>query len=388
MRNEKKAILIICRNHLSKAPRFLMEVNALKYRFRLIGAGLSGSPDQAYSFVDITRVKPVDFHYTYPVPLKKIISLFVKLLFPRKNTAENLLRYNYRKLRKLNYDLIIVHHFSDLELASKLADYKKVKLVFNAHEYYPLEFDSDENWMKEIHPYYTALAKKYLNRMETCFCVGEKIAEKYKCEFGMSSHVITNAKRFYDLKPLILLETEKVKLVHHGNGMRSRCLELMIDVVKLLGERYTLDLILVPGEEDYIEELKALYASDSQIRFPDPVSVSGIPDALNKYDIGIYILPPRNFNDNYALPNKFFEFIQARLAIAIAPSPEMKAIVEKHELGVVANDFTPKALAEQIAALSVEKINYYKTRSHQNAKLLSVEENERVIRETIEYILS
>lgn len=381
----KKTVLLICRNHLAKAPRFLMEVRALREDFNLIAAGLSEvTGEDSGQFINIGKVKPIDFHYTYPYPIKKLISLFIRLFIPQKK----ILNYNFQQLKKPDYDLIIVHHFSDLELAVKLAEYKRVKVIFNAHEYYPLEFDNDAIWMREVHPHYTALAEKYLKKMVLCLCVGTKIAEKYKTEFGMDSKVITNAKRFYHLKPSPVIKSAKIKLVHHGNAMRSRKLELMIDLVKLLGDQYTLDLILVPGEEDYINELKARYESDYQVRFPEPVPVNQIPEVLNHYDIGLYILSPQNFNDNYALPNKFFEFIQARLAIAIAPSPEMKAIVEKYDLGVVADDFTPQALAEKIAKLSVEKIIYYKHQSHAHAATLSVEENEKIIKETVEEMIA
>lgn len=364
-----------------------MEVNALKEHYRLIAAGLSGESNN-YQFVDIGRIKAIDFHYKYPVVIKKLISLIVRLFFLKKNTVENLFRYNLSQLSKLQFDLIIVHHFSDIELAVKLAETKNVKLVFNAHEYYPLEFDSDRDWMNSVHPKYMSIGQKYLGKMAICLCVGQEIAKRYKLEFGIDSKVITNAKRFMDLQPSPVGSGGRIRLVHHGNAMRSRKLELMITVVKLLGTNYSLDLILVPGEEDYIQELKTIYSGDSQINFRDPVSVQHIPEALNAYDIGIYILPPQNFNDQYALPNKFFEFIQARLAIAIAPSPEMKAIVENYDLGVVAEDFSPESLAAYIKNLSFEKIAYYKQQSHTHARVLSVEENERIITNTVQEILS
>ena len=54
-----------------------------------------------------------------------------------------------------------------------------------------------------------------------------------------------------------------------------------------------------------------------------------IVDTIAEYDIGLFILSPINFNYYHALPNKLFEFIQARLAIAVSPSPEMARIVHR-----------------------------------------------------------
>ena len=61
----------------------------------------------------------------------------------------------------------------------------------------------------------------------------------------------------------------------------------------------------------------------------------------------------------------------------------MKQIIEKYNLGVVANDFSPKALAEKIKVLTVEDINAFKSNSHKYAFELSGEHNERIILEEI-----
>ena len=98
-------------------------------------------------------------------------------------------------------------------------------------------------------------------------------------------------------------------------------------------------------------------------------------ELLNKYDIGLYLLPPMNFNQEHALPNKFFEFIQARLAIAIGPSSEMTSIVEKYDCGIVSKDFEPENLASKINSLSTEKVRYYKQNSHKTAQELNSEVN-------------
>ena len=89
----------------------------------------------------------------------------------------------------------------------------------------------------------------------------------------------------------------------------------------------------------------------------------------------MYLLPPTSFNTQHALPNKFFEFIQPRLAIAIGPSPEMAKIVEAHDCGVVARDFEPKSLANCLLKLDYNKINHYKCQSHRIARKLSAEQN-------------
>jgi hypothetical protein len=109
---------------------------------------------------------------------------------------------------------------------------------------------------------------------------------------------------------------------------------------------------------------------------------------LNQYDIGVYLLEPVNFNFLHSLPNKFFEFIQARLAVAIGPSPEMARLVREYDLGVVADDFSPQALAQCLLGLDLKRIEYYKSQSHKVAHLLSAEQNKKILLDLVERVLA
>jgi hypothetical protein len=373
-----------------------MEIRALKGSYKIMAAGVScESMENDFEFIELNNNLSdqdfLTFHYKYPSVLRKVISFFISLFFKmrlhHKLRDRMHLKNKFNQFKNQNLDLIIVHHFVDLALAVKLAKYKNVKLIFNAHEYYPLEFDDDQNWMETVHVRYVNIAKKYLKYINVCFCVGEKIAKKYKQEFNLDSIVITNSKSFYNLNPSPLKNNDKIKLIHHGGAIRSRKIELMIQMMKYLNDNYTLDLILIPDEEAYWQELKVLASNYTNIRFIKPVSTNEISNYINKYDIGVYILPNNSFNNTYALPNKFFEFIQARLAIAISPSPEMAFIVNKYDLGIVADDFTPQSLASKIKILDSERIMHYKNNAHRYAEELSVENNEFLIKKTVDTLL-
>jgi len=145
----------------------------------------------------------------------------------------------------------------------------------------------------------------------------------------------------------------------------------MIGMLDHLDSRFTLDLILVPADPDYLRELHRLGSSNPRVRFLPPVPMLEIPATLNAYDLGLYLLEPNSFNNRHALPNKFFEFIQARLAIAIGPSPEMARLVRQHDLGIVSADFSPQSLAASLNALTSAQIATCKANSHRAAPLLS-----------------
>jgi hypothetical protein len=120
------------------------------------------------------------------------------------------------------------------------------------------------------------------------------------------------------------------------------------------------------------------------VRIVDPVCFSDIVPFLNRYDLGLYILPPRNLNLKHALPNKLFEFIQARLGVAIGPSIEMRKIVEEFDCGVVASDFTPKSLAVKLNALDGNQVGYYKNQADRAAGIMNIEKTRKRILSIIE----
>ena len=94
---------------------------------------------------------------------------------------------------------------------------------------------------------------------------------------------------------------------------------------------------------------------------------------MNKYDIGFYYLAPTNFNTKYSLPNKFFEYIQARLAIVIGPSPEMVKYLKLYKCGVFSEEYNLHEMEKTILNLSPKDIMGMKLNSNIAAKVLNAE---------------
>jgi hypothetical protein len=107
----------------------------------------------------------------------------------------------------------------------------------------------------------------------------------------------------------------------------------------------------------------------------------------NAYDIGLYLLEPSSFNNLHALPNKFFEFIQSRLAVAIGPSPEMARLVEKYDVGVVARSFSPVDMARALEHLDAERIDHFKRQADAAARELCFERSSKVLLALVEQVL-
>ncbi len=193
--------------------------------------------------------------------------------------------------------------------------------------------------------------------------------------------MLTNAPPQSALEPSPV--DRPIRLIHHGIAAAERQLELMIEAMDLLDDRFTLDLMLVPSQPRYMARLDRLIAARPRIRLLEPVPQRSIVECCNAYDAGVFVLPPRNGNQLHVLPNKLFEFIQARLAVVVGPSPEMARIVREHDCGVVADDFTAPSLARALSGLTPERLMAYKLGAAAAAELLNAERNRGVLLELV-----
>ncbi len=162
----------------------------------------------------------------------------------------------------------------------------------------------------------------------------------------------------------------------------------MIETADLLEERFSLDLMLVPtNDKEYFAKLEQMAKIRKNVRIIEPVSFESIIPFTSKYDVGFYILQPTNYNGYFALPNKFFEFIQARLAIAIGPSPQMAKYVKEYDLGVISPDFTPKSMSKTLNSLTKEQILKYKENANKAAKILNATTEGEKLLKIVEEVL-
>jgi hypothetical protein len=388
-----KHIAIVCFSNYVTEPRVLRTIEALKqeYRITLFSADKTISNIQCENIaaLDVDR-EEINFHHKFPALVKRTVAFMLKIggySFQSKNYFKRQYWSEERKnlLHKIDagkYDLVIGHGIYTLPILAAL----KTKTVFNAHEYYFKEFEEDTNWRKYTQPYYKFILDEYLSEINLMFCVSKLIQDEYQKHFQINSVVVTNATKFQDLEPTEV--GTDIKIIHHGGAIRTRQLELMAEMMNYLPETYSLTFMLTPSDAQYLGELKELSRHQSNIMFIEPVPVNQIAETCNRYDVGLFILPPVNFNWYYALPNKLFEFIQGRLCIAVSPNPDMKRVVEENQLGLVATDYTAESMAKEFAKLTREKIIYHKQQSHICAGILNAGQAQKLILEEVKKLLN
>lgn len=281
-----------------------------------------------------------------------------------------------KPIKDENFDIIYANDIESLPLAIRLK--KNAKIVFDAHEYSPRQNENILSFRIFLMGYIDYLCRTFIPQADAMITVSWGIADEYSSKYGVKPEVMTNAPDPVNLKPVDVNE-HTIKLIYHGEVSASRHTESMIQMIDFVDERFSLDLMIKSSDINYMEKLTAMVRQRKNIRIIPPVDMKNIIAFTNSYDIGIYILKPNSFNQTYALPNKFFEYIQARLAIAIGPSPEMARIVKEFDLGLVSKDFSPESLAHELNSLTKSDIEYFKNQSHRAASQLSSEQNLKIL---------
>lgn len=267
------------------------------------------------------------------------------------------------------FDLVVANDARALPLAFEAA--RGAPVWADLHEWAPEENSTNLPWRLLVKPYMDWLCREYLPRVAVATTVSESIAELYEEHYGVRPEIVRNAGPLRDLAPKPL-DADRIRLVHSGIAVRNRNVESLIDAVAALDHRFSLDLYLV-DTGGYRAALEARAAGSERIRFHDPVLPDQLPATLNGYDLGVFLLPPLTVNYRFMLPNKFFDFVQARLGVVFGPAVETDRVIHEHGLGLVTTGWSPEDLVDALRGLEAEDVARFKAASDAAAPTLSNE---------------
>jgi glycosyltransferase involved in cell wall biosynthesis len=280
-------------------------------------------------------------------------------------------------------DLLLLNDTILLPAAFEAANGSSI--VFDAHEYAPTQHAELFRFRVLVAPLVKHICRSYLPKVQGMMVVSEGIGELYGAYAPVKPVVVTNAPPFAAISPRPV--DDNIRLIHFGGADPARQLEKMIEMMSYLDERFSLELMLVGGDS-YVRELKRLAGADSRIRFRPPVAMQKLVEVASEADVGVILYSDDNPQLRYSLPNKFFEYIQARLAVAVGPSPEMAKIVRRFECGIVGPTFEARDLANLLSAMDKSTLRQFKKNADSAAQKLSAEANAPLIRELITRVLS
>ncbi|MGO4595436.1 glycosyltransferase family 1 protein [Leifsonia sp. 2TAF2] len=360
----RRSLLILSFSNIRSDPRVLKQVQLFRDRYDVTTCGFGDAPDGVVEHIEVAPDARTWVDDKVAIALRR---------YERAYWGTAAVADARPKLEGRRFDGILANDLTAVPLA--LALEPRFGVHGDLHEFAPKEKDDDLRWRLAVAPYMRWLCRNYLPKLVSVTTVARGIADRYEADYGVTVGVVTNAAPYAEREPRPV--HTPIRLIHSAAGQRYRKLENFIELMKDAPADVTLDMIVMPNEPDYVAELKAMGEGVPGLTFRDPVPYDRLVETLAEYDVSMTFLPPTNFNLAHALPNKFFEAVQARLALIIGPSPEMVTILEEYGLGAVVPDFSVESLRALIARITPEQVAAWKAASHVAARPLSAESQQR-----------
>lgn len=139
------------------------------------------------------------------------------------------------------------------------------------------------------------------------------------------------------------LRQDQIIFLTQGVLSPNRGIEIMLDTFAAMADDSRVLVIMGSG---VLESRVRSYAQRSANIFHHPAVP---PDQVIAHtvaaDYGIALIRGASFSYQHCLPNKLFEYLMAGLPVIVSDLPEMRAVVERMNLGVVCETFSVAALS-------------------------------------------
>jgi glycosyltransferase involved in cell wall biosynthesis len=264
------------------------------------------------------------------------------------------------------------------------------RVIFDAREFFPLQFEHSFIWRVLIGSGMHRLMRMLLPECDAVTTVSEGLRDGYRGLCGVEPHVILNVPRRGSCgrgrSELRALQDAPLRIVFHGRANRNRRIEVFASAGVLLARRATIDIYLT-GPRRRRRAIAGSASDVSNVRVHEPLRFGQIPTTLARYDLAAIFYPPSTFNLLHSMPSKFFEYLHSGLPVVIGPYPDMARIVRTYDCGIVAEDFTPQALAAAIDSVSPERLVVLQANARSAADELCAEVEYRKLTDVVMHLL-
>lgn len=265
-------------------------------------------------------------------------------------------------------DLYIGHNLAALPATVVAAKKQKRPCGFDAEDLHRYEISSDPSHSDVILKSY--IENKYLPDVQYLTVSSEPIGVVYQKLFpNLLQEVVHNVFPKSNIQShSLLLHSEPIKLFWFSQTLGNR--RGLQDIVGALTQlpRQDYELHLLCDQPAYSLSFKnELILSGINIRFYDPIPHDQLVTFAAQFDIGLAIEPGFSINNNLALSNKLFTYLQAGLFVIASTTTAQKAFLEQYsDIGLLYN---PGDLLSLIKILNLLKNNRKAIHSGQRASL-------------------
>jgi glycosyltransferase involved in cell wall biosynthesis len=261
------------------------------------------------------------------------LQLFLFLLFRRK------------------IDILVANDLDTLPANYLISRFRNIPIVYDSHEYFTEV--PELIGRKRVRNFWLGIEKRILPKLQIAYTASRPIADIYKQNYGPDFEVIHNYPLREKEISAFKLPFEKggdKLLIYQGAVNMGRGLELLINAVAEL-EKVKL---VIAGDGDI---RKSLENEISEMGLGNRIFLIGkIPFEQLHYltlqaDAGVSLEEDLGLNYRFAMPNKLFDYIQAGIPVLVSSLPEMKKVVEKYKIGMIAENREVEQICRMLKTL-------------------------------------
>jgi glycosyltransferase involved in cell wall biosynthesis len=237
---------------------------------------------------------------------------------------------------------------------------KKVKIVYDAHEY-----ETERHNQSKIERKLLKFLENFLIKyVDVTITVSNSIAIDYIKLYHINKpYIIFNTPNYRDtnkkniFRKKFNIDEKNIIFLYQGGLSKGRGILEFINLIKnIQNVSY-----IIMGYGPLEKEIKEIVKKEKNIYFHDAVSPDILLDYTSSADIGVCIEENICKSWDYALPNKMFEYYMANLPVIVSGLSEMKKFVIENNTGYVIEDIFSRSefmkIFNEIKNTYKEKIN-------------------------------
>ncbi|PQJ23532.1 glycosyltransferase family 4 protein [Tenacibaculum sp. SG-28] len=263
--------------------------------------------------------------------------------------------YNIRLIILLLFtrkDIILANDLDTLPACYLASVLQRKTIVYDSHELFP-EIPELTN-RPRIKKIWECIEAIIVPKLANCYTVCDSIAGYYYSKYKTKFSVVKNVPRKEN--EAIALDTfQKAKnkntIIYQGAVNKGRGIELVLESMHLLPEW----IFLIIGSGDIISKIQNEISTKNlqqQVLLLGKLSPEELRKVTPMATIGISLEEDMGLSYRYALPNKVFDYIQARVPVLTSDLPEMKKIIEQYAIGEVLTKRTPEQFATTVQQIA------------------------------------
>lgn len=279
--------------------------------------------------------------------------------------------------------LLVANDLDTLPSVFLVSKLRGLPLVYDTHELFTEVPELLDHPCKKA--VWEQMEKMIFPQLKHIMTVNSSIARIYEEKYGKPLTVVRNiANRLHPVP----MERNKIPglnnrklIVLQGTGINTgRGAEEAVRAMQFLNDA----LLLIIGQGNAIPALKKIVREkhlDDQVRFIPTLPYEELMGYTAAGDAGLILGRSDYLNFRYSLPNKLFDFIQAGIPVLASDLPEVREIVIKYDIGLIAESLEPQQLAEQLKMMlqDSEAQTRWRANARKAAKVLNWEKEEQVL---------